>query len=171
MRTRHVIAGANTVAVTVVVDLGSPSSARASEDSLALNGTYIATSNGDWAKTNDSCHDEATVTSTWTITSICSNPVDRTGQVVSDQGWTAPILHNSDAWIVDRDIPNWERCPGGTTAIGHQRYRFWPVDATGYVAPGSPTLGGEERTTGPSGACGVNKLLVIRMPFRLDRVA
>ncbi|MDT5189629.1 MAG: hypothetical protein QOI28_1880, partial [Mycobacterium sp.] len=33
------------------------------------------------------------------------------------------------------------------------------------------TLAGEERTTGPSGACGVNKLLVIRMPFRLDEVA
>jgi hypothetical protein len=171
MRTRHVIAGATAVAVTVIVGLGSPSSARASEDGLALNGTYIATSNGDWAKTNDSYHDEATVTSTWTITSTCSNPVDCTGQVVSDQGWTAPILHNSDAWIVDRDLPNWERCTGGTTATGHQRYRFWPVDATGYVAPGSLTLGGEERTTGPSGACGVNKLLVVRMPFRLDKVA
>jgi hypothetical protein len=128
-------------------------------------------SNGDWAKTSDSYHDETTVTSTWTITSTCSNSVDCTGQVVSDQGWTAPILHNTDAWIVDRDIPNWELCAGGATATGHQRYRFWPVDATGYVAPGSPTLGGEERTTGPSGACGVNKLLVIRMPFRLDKVA
>jgi hypothetical protein len=166
-----VIAGATAVAVMVIAGLGSPSSARASEDGLALNGTYIATSNGDWAKTNDSYHDEGTVTSTWTITSTCSNPVDCTGQVITDQGWTAPIIHNSDAWIVDRDLPNWERCPDGTTATGHQRYRFWPVDATGYVAPGSPTLGGEERTAGPSGACGINKLLVIRMPFRLDKVA
>jgi hypothetical protein len=81
------------------------------------------------------------------------------------------ILHNTDAWIVDRDLPNWERCSDGTSVSGHQRYRFWPVDATGYVAPGSPTLGGEERTTGPSGACGINKVLVIRMPFRLDKMA
>jgi hypothetical protein len=170
MRIRGVIGGATAVAVMVVVGLGTPS-ARASEDGLALNGTYIATSNGDWAKTNDSYHDEATVRSTWTITSTCSNPVDCTGQVTSDQGWSAPIRHNADAWIVERDLPNWERCPDGTAVTGHQRYRFWPVDATGYVAVGSPTLGGEERTTGPSGACGVSKLLVIRMPFRLDEVA
>jgi hypothetical protein len=171
MRTRRVIAGTTAVAVTMIAGLGTPSPARASQDGLALNGTYTATSNGDWAKTNDSYYDEATVTSTWTITSSCSNPVDCTGQVISDQGWTAPIIHNSDAWIVDRDLPDWERCPDGTTAPGHQRYRFWPVDATGYVAPGSPTLAGEERTTGPSGACGINKMLVIRMPFRLEKVA
>ncbi|MDT5052381.1 MAG: hypothetical protein QOF66_747 [Mycobacterium sp.] len=139
------------------------------ESAAARN--YIATSNGDWAKTNDSYHDEATVRSTWTITSTCSNPVDCTGQVTSDQGWTAPILHNSDAWIVQRELPSWKRCPDGYVATGHQRYRFWPVDATGYVAVGSPMLTGEEKTTGPSGACGVNKLLVIGMPFRLDKVA
>ena len=170
MRSRRVIASATVVAVTVIVGQSLTSSARASEDGLALNGIYVATSNGDWAKTNDSYHDETTVTSTWTITSSCFNPVDCAGQVVSDQGWTAPIVHNSDAWIVERDLLDWERCPDGTAVAGHQRYRFWPVDATGYVAPGSPTLGGEERTTGPSGACGVNKLLVIRMPFRLDKV-
>jgi hypothetical protein len=171
MSTRGVIACATAVAVAVIVGVDTPASARASGDGLALNGTYLATSNGDWAKTNDSYHDETTVRSTWTITSTCSNPVDCTGQVTSDQGWTAPIRHNSDAWIVEREVPNWEKCPDGTAAPGHQRYRFWPVDATGYVAVGSPTLAGEERTTGPSGACGVNKLLVIRMPFRLDEVA
>jgi hypothetical protein len=171
MRACGVIAGATAVAVTVIVSLGTPSSARASEDSLALNGTYIATSNGDWAKTNDSYHNEATVTSTWTITSTCSNPIDCTGQVTSDQGWTAPIRHNYDAWIVDRDLPTWVRCPDGTAFPGHQRYRLWPVDATGYVAAGSPTLAGEDRTIGSSGACGVNKSLDIRMPFRLDKVA
>ena len=51
------------------------------------------------------------------------------------------------------------------------RYRFWPVDATGYLAAGSPTLAGEDRTIGSSGACGVNKSLDIRMPFRLDKEA
>jgi hypothetical protein len=170
MRACGVIAGATGVAVTVVVGLGTPSSARASEDGLALNGTYIATSNGDWAQTNDSYHDEATVRGTWIITSACSNTIDCTGQVTSDQGWTAPIRHNSDARIVDRDVPSWERCPVGTGVPGHQKFRFWPVDATGYVAAGSPTLAGEDRTIGPSGACGVNKLLDIRMPFRLDKV-
>ncbi len=73
-RTRHVIAAATAVAVTVMVALGTPSSAHASDDGLALNGIYTATSNGDWAKTDDSYHDEATVTSTWTITSTCTDP-------------------------------------------------------------------------------------------------
>jgi hypothetical protein len=170
MRTHRVIAGTAAFVVTAMTGLGAPPSARASQDGLALNGTYIVTSNGDWAKTNDSYHNEVTVSSTWTITSSCSDPVDCSGQVTSDQGWTAPLIHNSDAWIVERELPNWEPCPDGTAAPGHQRYRFWPVDATGYVATGSPTLGGDQRTTGPSGACGINQLLVIRMPIRLDKV-
>ena len=57
-------AAAITVA-TVFVGLASPHPARASADDLALNGTYIATSNGDWARTNDSYHDEQTVRSTY----------------------------------------------------------------------------------------------------------
>ncbi|MDT5195205.1 MAG: hypothetical protein QOH20_1959, partial [Mycobacterium sp.] len=69
MSARGVVAGATAVAVTVIVGVGTPSSARASGDDLALNGTYLATSNGDWAKTNESYHDETTVRSTWTITS------------------------------------------------------------------------------------------------------
>jgi hypothetical protein len=165
-----VIAGTVVFAATAAAGFGEPPSAGASQDDMALNGTYVVTANGEWAKTNDSYHDESVVRSTWTITSSCSNPVDCTGQVVSDEGWTAPIVHTSDAWIVDRDVANWEPCPDGTAATGHQRYRFWPVDATGYVTPGSPTLGGEQRTTGPSGACGVNRILVIRMPVRLDKV-
>jgi hypothetical protein len=171
MRARGVIAGATAVAVTVIVGLDTPSSARASEDGLALNGSYIATSNGDWAKTNESYQDEATVRSTWTITSACADPYDCTGQVTSDQGWTAPIRKTADAWVLNRDVPNWERCTDGTAFPGQQKYRFWPVDATGSEAIGSPTLAGEDGTIGPSGACGINKWLVIRMPFRLDKVA
>jgi hypothetical protein len=166
-----VLAGATAAAVTVIVAVGAPPSARATEDGLALNGTYIATSNGEWAKTNDSYHDEATARSTWTITSSCTNPVDCTGQVTSDQGWTAPIRHTSSAWILDRDLPDWVRCPDGTASPGRQKYLFWPVDATGWVAEGSPTLAGEDKTVGPSGACGSNRVLDIRMPFRLDKVA
>jgi hypothetical protein len=169
--THRVIVGTTAAVVMVAGAVGTPPSGRSSEDGLALNGTYVATSNGEWAKRNDSYYDEATVTSTWTITSSCSNPVDCTGQVVSDQGWTAPIIHTSDAWIVKRDLANWVPCHDGPAFPGHQIYRFWPVDTTGYVSVGSATLSGEDKTTGPSGACGVNKILVIRMPFRLDKVA
>lgn len=168
MRARGVIAGA---AALAVVGSGLSSPARASEDGQALNGTYTAFSNGDWAKTNDSYWHEASVTSTWTITTTCTDPVDCTGVVHSDQGWTAPLHYAGDQWILDRDIPNWEPCPDGTAYTGHQKFRFWPVDpATGQEKIGSPLFAGEDRTLGPSGACGKNLTLEIRMPFRLEKV-
>jgi hypothetical protein len=37
----------------------------------ALNGRFLVTSNGDWAKTNDVYHDEQTVRQVWSITSSC----------------------------------------------------------------------------------------------------
>ncbi len=42
---------------------------RIPNDGVAINGTYTAFSDGEWAKTNQSFHDEASVTQTWTITS------------------------------------------------------------------------------------------------------
>jgi hypothetical protein len=164
------IAVAAALSATMLAGFCTSSRARASTDDGALNGTYIATSNGDWAKTRESYHDEATLRSTWTITSTCSDPEDCTGQVSSDQGWSAPIAKHSAQWTLQRDVPNWEPCADGTTFTGHQTYRFWPVNPDGTVHVGSPILAGEDRTIGPSGACGVNQWLVIRMPFRLDEV-
>lgn len=152
-------------------DLSAGPSARASNDGLALNGTYRTTSIGGWAKTNDTYHDEATVVSTWTITSTCSSAQDCTGTVTSDQGWNAPLnLRGGTLWRVARDVPNWEKCPDGSSYPGHQLYFFYPVDANGQVQLGSPTLAGTDKTLGPSGACGRNMWLVVEMPFRLDRV-
>ena len=53
---------------------------------VAINGTFTAFSDGQWAKTNDSYHDELSVTQTWTITSTCATYQDCTGRVTSDQG-------------------------------------------------------------------------------------
>jgi len=170
-RTRNIAGVAAAITMTaVLVGLASPHPARASADDLALNGTYIATSNGDWARTNDSYHDEQTVRSTWTITSTCTETYVCTGQVTSDHGWTAPLQWDSAQWVVQRDIPGWQPCPDGTAVTGHQTYRFSPLDASGNVQYGSPTLGGEDKTVGPSGACGINKWLAVRMPFRLNKV-
>ena len=47
----------------------------ASGDQWGLNGTYVATSNGQWAQTNEIYRDEASVRSTWTISTTCSTPV------------------------------------------------------------------------------------------------
>jgi hypothetical protein len=172
MRSVGVIAGATLLAATVIGGLGAAPSATASGDDNALNGTYLATSNGEWAKTNDRYQDEATVRSTWTITSTCTTPFDCTGRVTSDAGWSADLHRQNSEWTVKRDIPNWERCVDGTAFTGAQEYRFYPADASGVISlsPGATTLIGEDKTTGPSGACGVNQWLVVRMPFKLVKI-
>jgi hypothetical protein len=41
----------------------------------------------------------------------------------------------------------------------------------GWVSVGSTTLAGIDRTSGESGACGINQTLIITMPFRLDKIS
>lgn len=160
------------IAATVIGGVGWAPSVQASVDEAALNGTYIATSLGNWAKTNYAYHDEETVRSTWTISSTCSTVQDCTGQVTSDQGWSAPLsLHDGTMWYLKRDLPDWGKCPDGSTFTGQQTFYFYPVDAVGQTQLGSPTLTGKDKTVGPSGACRVNKWLVVEMPFRLDKIA
>jgi hypothetical protein len=172
MRSVGAIAGQTVLVAIVIGGLGAASSATASGDGNALNGTYLATSNGDWARTNDRYQNEASVRSTWTITSACTTPFDCTGRVTSDAGWSADLHRQNSDWNVKRDIPNWERCDDGTAYPGAQEYRFYPADASGVVSLSADptTFIGEDKTTGPSGACGVNQWLVVRMPFKLVKV-
>lgn len=165
MRTFGVVA----VAVIVIASLGPPSIARASFAG-PLNGTYIATSIGDQAKTNSRYHDEPTVRSTWTISTTCSFADQCAGTVSSDQGWTADVYNLAGLWYVKRDLANWAPCPDGiTTSPGQQIFRFFPVDDDGQAVRDSPTWAGWDETTGPSGACGRNLAQQITMPFRLDQ--
>jgi hypothetical protein len=138
----------------------------------ALNGTYLATSNGDWAKTNDVFHNEASVRSTWTIRMVCSDAVTCAGTVVSDAGWSADIVITNGEYVVKRELPGWESCADGTgrVATGHQRYRFFPVGPDGFVLPGSRVFAGFDKTSGDSGACSRNERLEIELPFRLEKV-
>jgi hypothetical protein len=145
--------------------------AAASGEEWGLNGTYIATSNGDWSRTNDVFRDETSVRSTWTITTTCTTPVECTGRVSSDQGWSADVSIHGSEYVVKRDIPNWEPCADGSARTGHQNYRFWPVDEKGWVDLSSTVFGGQDKTSGESGACGINQALIIQMPFRLEKVA
>ena len=155
----------------LVVSAGIPlGEARASDGSPAVNGTFLAVSNGDWAQTNESYHDEATVRATWTIATTCSDISTCSGTVVTDAGWSAPITYSAGLWKVRRDVPDWEHCADGTTVAGQQLYKFQPMDNTGHVLVGSDVLGGDDTTVGASGACGVNRPLVIKMPFRLQRI-
>lgn len=138
---------------------------------LALNGSYAAVSVGNWAKTNEVYIDEQVVRSIWTIVSSCSDPDNCVGHVHSDQGWDAEISMKANMWSVRRDIPNWIPCPDGTAYPGRQLFRFAPAGPGGRRVVGSPVLAGEDVTAGPAGACGVGQPLVIRMPFRLDKIS
>ncbi|UXA06169.1 hypothetical protein KXD96_25415 [Mycobacterium sp. SMC-2] len=162
---------ASTAALFTATAIVMASSANASKDDVAINGTYRATSIGNWAKVRDSYHDEATVISTWTISSSCTTAEQCDGTVRSDQGWSAPMtMTDGKIWWVKRDVANWETCPDGTSYTGHQTFYFYAVDSNGIPQIGSPTLAGKDKTLGPSGACGVNKWLDIEIPFRLDKI-
>jgi hypothetical protein len=169
MRSMGTVSSATLMATMVIGGLGMAPSARA--DGNPINGTYIATSVGEWAKTNEVFHDEATVRSTWTITSSCETAQDCSGQVTSDQGWSARLYtHDGTLWYVRRDVPHWEECPDGTAVTGQQTFTFTPAGPDGLVQQGSSTLAGQDKTIGPSGACGINRWLVVQMPFRLDKI-
>lgn len=167
----RVAAAATLLAAETIGGLCGTPLARASV-SLAINGTYRATSLGNWAKTNNSFHDEPTVTSTWTVTSSCASAQECAGEVSSDQGWSAPlVMHDGAMWSVKRELPNWRQCPDGSALPGTQTFLFFAVAPNG--AGGldrSPTMAGKDETIGPSGACRVNKSLAVEMPFRLDEL-
>jgi hypothetical protein len=154
--------------VLVVVGVVSAPSALAAY--AALNGRFMAQSNGDWATSNDIFHEEASTRSTWTITMTCTNVVTCAGKVTSDAGWTADISTSNGEYIVQRELPNWEPCADGRTVTGHQRYRFYPVDDLGALRPGSPVFAGFDHTAGVSGGCSLNQKLEIELPFRMERL-
>jgi hypothetical protein len=149
-----------------------PAFAQASDDEWGLNGTYSATSNGEWAKKNEVFRPEAVVRATWTIETQCSYPTDCTGTVRSDQGWEAPIYQKGGIWYVKHVVPRWEPCPDGTAADGLQVFRFVPTtEDGGQIDTSSTMLVGEDQTTGPSGACGISRPLFITMPFKLVKLS
>jgi hypothetical protein len=175
------VAGVLSVAVALVGSVGTATPAYASNYGVELNGTYRVISNGDWAKTNEVYINEKTVVQTWTMTSSCTSPQVCTGEVKSDQGWTAPLMLGGtegpgslgDFWTVDRDVQNWEPCPDGTAAPGHEKFRFWgfnPVTNERSLKI-VDLLAGTDTTKAPSGACGINKALVIDLPVRMERIS
>lgn len=146
---------------TAVVALTASAPVVTADVDPSLNGEYIATSDGQWAKTNEVFRDEQTVVSTWTISSTCTNAYTCTGTVTSDHGWSADIRFTSDMWFVERALDDWERCVDGPPAPGHQVIKFFESR----YARG--TYQGWDTTVGPSGACGINRALFIEMPFTL----
>src|SRR5262245_44714880 len=81
----------------------------------ALNGRYLATSNGDWAQTNEVYRDEGSVRSVWTIAMTCTTEITCSGRVDTDAGWSADIVTTNGWYVVKVLRPGWEPCPNGTT--------------------------------------------------------
>lgn len=168
------VVGAVAAATAVILQLGVAAPARASDYGVELNGTYRVTTNGEWAKANYVFKDQRTVVQTWTVSSSCTSPITCSGEVTSDQGWTAPLLQKGDYWLVERVVENWLPCPRYDLAYpGTQKYIFWGWDAAKSQTDMKKTdvLPGRERTVGPSGACGINRPLAIEMPMRMEKVS
>jgi hypothetical protein len=133
-------------------------------DGVAINGRFTVFSDGQWAQTDQSYHDETSVTQTWTVTSTCSTYQDCTGHVTSDQGWSSDnLVYMSGRWKVSHTVSNWEPCQDGTAAAGEQAFTFWKSYPDEHLV-------GWDQTLGPSGACGFNKWLNVTLPLRLTPV-
>ncbi len=173
MRAVSVIGGVAATAIAVLGSLGVAPQAHASNYGIELNGTWRVMTNGEWARTNQVLIDEKVVIQNWTITSSCVSPLECTGTVVSDQGWTAPINLVKVYWILNRDIPNWAPCPDGTFATGHDKWTVWGINPTINERDLKITdlLAGHQITETESGACGINKPLDIEIPVRMERLS
>jgi hypothetical protein len=170
----HKIAAGAAVAITVAATLSATPAAHASDFGNELNGTYRYHANGDFALVNDVRKDMPTIDETWTLSSSCVSPVECEGTAVSSAGWTARLWYGypNTYWVVDRNIPEWQFCPGGGVAPGEQRFQFWGFDPV----PGERNmkitnfLVGRQRTNSPSGSCGRNQPLVIETPMKLEQI-
>jgi hypothetical protein len=160
-------AAAAMTAVTAVSTLSIATAAvtRAASCDRPINGTYTAASDGQWAKTREVFHDQATVITAWTITSACDDVMHCAGKVTSQQGWAADLRCRSGQWYAVRRVENWQHCPDGRTIPGDQSFRFWRV------ADEPESFNGYDRTIGPSGGCGVNLWFTIEMPFTLTKTS
>jgi hypothetical protein len=174
MRPFGTVATAMLMATSAIGVLGPPSTARAiTKEDVAINGTYRATSNGNWAKINDQFNYEPTTVQTWTISTTCTTFQECSGTLKSDEGWTTRVyVLDGTMWFAKHEVPNWERCQDGTAFTGKQTFYFYPVDpaGSGEFQIGSPVLAGKNKTVGPSGACGQNQWLTIDLPLRLDKI-
>jgi hypothetical protein len=164
MRATRAAAAVASLACTAALSIATSAVSQAVSCDYPINGSFTAISDGQWSKTRQIYRDQATVVTTWTITSACDDVMHCTGQVSSQQGWNSELRCQSGHWYTTHRIENWQPCPDGTTTHGDQSFRFWRVS-------GQPaTFKGYDRTIGPSGGCGVNLWLTIEMPLTLAQI-
>ena len=156
-------AGLTAVAAAAVLSIATATVSSAMSCDRPINGTYTATSDGQWAKTREVRENQATVVAVWTVSSACDDVMHCAGTVSSNQGWTADLRCQSGHWYTIHRVENWQPCPDGSTTPGDQSFRFWRT------TDDPDNFSGYDRTIGPSGGCGKNLWLTIEMPFTLTK--
>ena len=150
---------------------GTPPAAATPPNSFAINGVYRATSNGDWATTNDVYHEEATVTSIWTVQSTCTYPEVCEGNSHQRLRLDRTTFDGQRALVrADALCPVGSRARTAAPLTDRKRIPFIPSTAPARSRSVHQRSPGKDTTIGPSGACGVNQWLAIRMPFTLTRI-
>ncbi|WP_245008623.1 MULTISPECIES: hypothetical protein [Mycolicibacterium] len=69
-----------------------------------------------------------------------------------------------------RHLDQWEPCHDGTAAPADQLLYFSPDLSGSPSFDDVSSFSGWDRTVGTSGGCGINRPLVIEMPFQLIRI-
>ncbi|MCV7217021.1 hypothetical protein H7J51_17240 [Mycobacterium crocinum] len=162
MRVVRTLSAVGAVATVAGICCAAPAVA---DQSWGINGTFLTSSNGEWAKVNSRYEDQPSERETWTISTQCISPTECTGTVQSDAGWSAPIYTTNSLWYVKRTVPNWRFCADGAAIEGFQEYKIYPVGSDGHYDGSAKEYTGVNRVIGPSGSCGRNQWPVIEMPF------
>ncbi|GAA2811118.1 hypothetical protein [Mycolicibacterium pallens] len=162
MRVLRALSAVGAVATVAGICCAAPAVA---DQSWGINGTFLTSSNGEWAKVNSRYEDQPSERETWTISTQCISPTECTGTVQSDAGWSAPIYTTNSLWYVKRTVPNWRFCADGAAIEGFQEYKIYPVGSDGHYDGSAKEYTGVNRVIGPSGSCGRNQWPVIEMPF------
>jgi len=162
MRVLRALSALGAAATVVGICCAAPAVA---DENWGINGTFVTSSNGEWAKVNSRYQDQPSERETWTISTQCISPTECTGTVQSDAGWSAPIYTTNSLWYVKRTVPNWRFCADGAAIEGFQEYKIYPVGSDGHYDGAAKEYTGVNRVIGPSGSCGRNQWPVIEMPF------
>ncbi|PRC46792.1 hypothetical protein C6A85_88280, partial [Mycobacterium sp. ITM-2017-0098] len=126
----------------------------------------------EWARKDQVKFKQQSVLETWTVNVTCVSPIECSGEVRSDRGWTGS-LRLDDFWFIEHDVPNWMPCPNGTFATGHQKFILWGMNTEiqRRITRNITTFAGRNITKSDSGACGRNLSTVIELPVRAEKLS
>ena len=168
MRVREVAA-----ALSVVIAISVFVAPEAHADDMALNGRFLATSNGDWAMTNDVYRDEASVRSIWTIAmTLRQRPhVQRNRR----QRHRLDRRNHHDQRRIRRQARAAELGAAAPTAAEEPSPAIsgtasFPLGDGGAQLPGLAGVRRIRQDVGESGGCSLNDKLEIELPFRLEKL-